>query len=91
VTQELDQIIISSLERSFLKTDHDFVTKSEYAQNGSTATTALIMGNRLYCANVGDSRSLLCRSLNSPSSPPSLSPHSLPHSWDIVETSKQFQ
>lgn len=62
LTQELDQIIISSLEKSFLKTDHDFVTKSEYAQNGSTATTALIMGNRLYCANVGDSRSLLCRS-----------------------------
>lgn len=65
LTHELDQIVISSLEKSFLKTDHEFVTKSEYAQNGSTATTALILGNRLYCANVGDSRSLLCRYLSS--------------------------
>lgn len=61
VTKELDKLIISALEKSFLKTDHEFITKSEYSQNGSTATTALILGHRLYCANVGDSRSLLCR------------------------------
>mmetsp|Transcript_20621 Transcript_20621/g.29600 ORF Transcript_20621/g.29600 Transcript_20621/m.29600 type:complete len:674 (+) Transcript_20621:91-2112(+) len=59
--ERLDRIVIDALETSFLKTDHEFVTTSEHAQNGSTATTALVLGKRLYCANVGDSRSMLCR------------------------------
>jgi hypothetical protein len=84
VAQELDQIIIGALVKSFLKTDHDFVTKSEYSQNGSTATTSLILGNRLYCANVGDSRSLLCRSVNHPS----LSSSSL---MSLSETSRRLR
>lgn len=30
-------------------------------QAGSTATTCLVLGSRLYIANVGDSRTVLCR------------------------------
>jgi len=51
------------LKESFQKTDDDFIKTSAHPQHGSTATTALILGSRLYCANVGDSRTLLCRNL----------------------------
>jgi len=57
----LDNVVMKCLRDSFLKTDNDFLKKSSSAQHGSTATTALLLGNRLYCANVGDSRTLLCR------------------------------
>ncbi|CAM9932080.1 unnamed protein product, partial [Hapterophycus canaliculatus] len=30
-------------------------------QAGSTATTCLVIGSRLYMANVGDSRTVVCR------------------------------
>ena len=30
-------------------------------QTGSTAVIALIIGNKLYCANIGDARGILCR------------------------------
>mmetsp|Transcript_100700 Transcript_100700/g.288587 ORF Transcript_100700/g.288587 Transcript_100700/m.288587 type:complete len:201 (+) Transcript_100700:1099-1701(+) len=33
-----------------------------HAQAGSTATTVLLLGDRAYCGNVGDSRTVLCRS-----------------------------
>ena len=59
--QAMDDIVKQSLRDAFLRTDADFIATSEHAQNGSTATTALILGHRLYCANVGDSRTLLCR------------------------------
>lgn len=58
---ELDVIIMKTLKDIFLETDAYFVCKSKHPQHGSTATTALIIGKRLYCANVGDSRTLLCR------------------------------
>jgi serine/threonine protein phosphatase PrpC len=61
VTSSLDNVVMKCLKDSFLKTDNDFLKKSNSAQHGSTATTALILGNRIYCANVGDSRTLLCR------------------------------
>jgi hypothetical protein len=57
----IDEIVVHALETAFLRTDHEFITTSKFAQNGSTATTALVLGNRLYCANVGDSRSMICR------------------------------
>ena len=59
--EKLDRIIVQSLKTSFLQTDKSFINTSEHPQHGSTATTALILGKRLYCANVGDSRSMLCR------------------------------
>jgi len=58
---ELDLLIRRSLRESFLKTDSDFINSSSCPQHGSTATTALILGRRLYCANVGDSRTMICR------------------------------
>ena len=56
-----DEIVSKCLKESFLKTDADFLGTSKDAPHGSTATTCIILGNRLYCANVGDSRTILCR------------------------------
>ena len=58
---KLDAHVIAALKQCFLKTDADFLTTAEHPQHGSTGTTALVLGRRLYCANVGDSRSMLCR------------------------------
>jgi serine/threonine protein phosphatase PrpC len=54
-----DKVVIEALTEAFLATDNDFISRQ--GQAGSTATTTLILGNRLYCANVGDSRTVLCR------------------------------
>jgi hypothetical protein len=59
--EAIDKIVVKVLKETFLKTDSDFIKSSTHPQHGSTATTALILGQRLYCANVGDSRTLLCR------------------------------
>lgn len=61
--ERIDKLVIQVLKASFLKTDADFISTatSAHAQHGSTATTGLLLGQRLYCANVGDSRTLLCR------------------------------
>lgn len=58
---KLDAVVIASLKACFLQTDKDFIANSTHPQHGSTGTTALVLGRRLYCANVGDSRSMLCR------------------------------
>ena len=59
----LDALVLQTLKATFLKTDGDFLANATpaHAQHGSTATTGLLLGQRLYCANVGDSRTLLCR------------------------------
>ena len=59
----VDALVIKALKDSFLATDATFLSASTpaHAQHGSTATTGLLLGQRLYCANVGDSRTLLCR------------------------------
>lgn len=59
----VDEIVLKTLKTTFLKTDQDFLTSSMNIQHGSTATTALVLGPRLYASNVGDSRVLLCRSV----------------------------
>lgn len=59
--QLLDSIITKTLVTTFINTDNIFINKSPTPQHGSTATTALILGNRLYCANTGDSRTMICR------------------------------
>jgi len=57
----LDTLISTTLKSVFMDTDNNFLNTSENSNHGSTATTALLLGNRIYCANVGDSRTLLCR------------------------------
>lgn len=58
---DVDKIVIEALQSAFVKTDADFIGSSPHAQNGSTATTALVLGRRIYCANTGDSRTFICR------------------------------
>ena len=48
---------------AYSHTDSEFL-KSENSQNrdaGSTASTAILVGDRLLVANVGDSRAVICR------------------------------
>mmetsp|Transcript_18620 Transcript_18620/g.46210 ORF Transcript_18620/g.46210 Transcript_18620/m.46210 type:complete len:642 (-) Transcript_18620:485-2410(-) len=49
------------LKKAYLKTDKDFITPKNAPQSGSTAATLIVMGRRLFAANVGDSRVVLCR------------------------------
>ena len=52
-----------SLERAFRETDEAFI-KEQYPislKTGSTATTIIILGSKLYAANVGDCRAVLCQ------------------------------
>jgi serine/threonine protein phosphatase PrpC/pSer/pThr/pTyr-binding forkhead associated (FHA) protein len=56
-----DRIVIKCVTEAFSKTDSDFLGSSQNANHGSTATTVLILGDRVYCNNVGDSRSVICR------------------------------
>jgi hypothetical protein len=60
--ERIDNVVQDMLKAVYLQTDKSFIADSEFRENGSTATTVLILGQRLYCANVGDSRTLLCRS-----------------------------
>lgn len=50
------------LKASYLKTDKEFITPKNAPHSGSTAATVLLLGRRLFAANVGDSRVVLCRS-----------------------------
>ncbi|KAF3777114.1 putative protein phosphatase 2C 59 [Nymphaea thermarum] len=56
----------SAIADAYNQTDSDFL-KSENSQNrdaGSTASTAVLVGDRLLVANVGDSRVVICRDGN---------------------------
>lgn len=57
----METLVVDTLKSVFSAVDDDFVNGSEFASHGSTATTALLLGNLLFCANTGDSRTLLCR------------------------------
>ena len=50
------------LKAAYLKTDKEFITPKNAPQSGSTGATILLLGRRLFAANVGDSRVVLCRS-----------------------------
>lgn len=49
------------LKGAYLRTDKDFITPKNAPQSGSTAATVILFGRRLFAANVGDSRVVLCR------------------------------
>ena len=48
---------------SYKQTDSDFLDseKETYRDDGSTASTAVLVGNHLYVANVGDSRTIISK------------------------------
>jgi serine/threonine protein phosphatase PrpC len=49
------------LKTAYLRTDKEFISPKTAPQSGSTAATVILMGRRLFAANVGDSRVILCR------------------------------
>ena len=58
----LSRVIEDVVSRAFLATDEEFLVNAPRQSCGSTATTAMILGDRFYSFNVGDSRTILCRS-----------------------------
>eukprot|EP00594_Rhizosolenia_setigera_P015995 CAMPEP_0178974448 /NCGR_PEP_ID=MMETSP0789-20121207/22475_1 /TAXON_ID=3005 /ORGANISM="Rhizosolenia setigera, Strain CCMP 1694" /LENGTH=737 /DNA_ID=CAMNT_0020662809 /DNA_START=387 /DNA_END=2601 /DNA_ORIENTATION=+ len=46
------------LKTAYLRTDKDFISPRAAPQSGSTGATVILMGRRLFAANVGDSRRL---------------------------------
>lgn len=52
-----------AISETYKKTDMDFLDaeKDTFRDDGSTASTALLVGNRLYVANVGDSRTVISK------------------------------
>ncbi|KAL8160563.1 hypothetical protein V2J09_002100 [Rumex salicifolius] len=53
-----------AISETYKKTDTDFldIEKDQYRDDGSTASTAVLVGNHLYVANVGDSRTVTSKS-----------------------------
>jgi len=49
------------IKQSYLAADMEFIRPKGAPQSGSTAATVIIFGRRLFAANVGDSRVVLCR------------------------------
>lgn len=55
-----------AISETYKQTDVDFLDseKDSYRDDGSTASTAVLVGNHLYVANVGDSRTVMSKSGN---------------------------
>lgn len=53
----------SAISETYQKTDSDFLEsgKDTFRDDGSTASTAVLVGNHLYVANVGDSRTVISK------------------------------
>lgn len=52
-----------AISETYKQTDKDFLDaeKDTFRDDGSTASTAVLVGNRLYVANVGDSRAVISK------------------------------
>ena len=59
VTMPHDALVKEAMTEAFLACDQDFI--ANHGSAGSTATTVLMLGQRAYCCNVGDSRTVLSR------------------------------
>lgn len=59
----INEIIANILRNAFVNMDEQFFSEQpEVAQKcGATMVCCLIIGNRIFCANVGDSRAVLSR------------------------------
>jgi protein phosphatase 1L len=59
----VNELITEALKRAFKKLDDAYNKEFNETSNkcGAAAVIVLIVGNRLFCANVGDSRAVLCR------------------------------
>lgn len=58
----VSELMRKILKGAYLRTDQDFILPKNAPQSGSTGATVLLLGRRLFAANVGDSRVVLCRS-----------------------------
>ncbi|TXG71137.1 hypothetical protein EZV62_006072 [Acer yangbiense] len=63
VEDEMKHQISLSLCESYQQTDVEFLDseRDSYRDDGSTASTAVLVGNHLYVANVGDSRTVISK------------------------------
>jgi len=60
-TEDAVSELMRRLKQAYLRTDKEFISPKSAPQSGSTAATVILMGRRLFAANVGDSRVVLCR------------------------------
>jgi protein phosphatase PTC2/3 len=63
-TEEQDQVIVESIVSTFRAVDVDFLKHcwdNGIGNVGTTVTTVLCCNGTIYCANAGDSRTVLCR------------------------------
>jgi serine/threonine protein phosphatase PrpC len=59
---EIDKNFATNITEAFLKTQEDIIEREfEVNYSGSTVCSIFILGNIIYCANVGDSRCVLGR------------------------------
>jgi len=59
-SRDLDLLVLASLRAAFALTDETYVREGN-GDSGCTAVAALLLGARLYVANLGDARCVLCR------------------------------
>lgn len=57
----VSELMRKILKGAYLRTDKEFISAKNAPQSGSTAATVILFGRRLFAANVGDSRVVLCR------------------------------
>ncbi|CAN0131432.1 unnamed protein product [Discosporangium mesarthrocarpum] len=57
----VDRVVRDVVRRAFAVVDERFLSTADHPQCGSTATTVMVLGGRLYSFNVGDSRTIVCR------------------------------
>ena len=62
-TRAVSEIIKNTFYKMYKSIDSEFYDRNKEAskQCGAVVTTCVMIGNLLYCINLGDARSVLCR------------------------------